>query len=109
LLLPFLFFVPVAFVGTLWRFWQLLSGRLPARKPCRWLRFGLTLAHLALLGWLLYMIGRCIWPYHCGEGFAAGWAAGAVGVLAAFWAIFWLLTEGLMLFCRTEPATPPAD
>ncbi|MBS1144087.1 MAG: hypothetical protein H6R14_1493 [Proteobacteria bacterium] len=65
--------------------------------------------HLGLAGWLLSMFWRCIWPHHCGEGFAAGYAAGAVGAMAAIWALFWLLTEGLMLFCRAEPVPPAAD
>ncbi|WP_153130151.1 hypothetical protein [Dechloromonas hortensis] len=42
------------------------------------------------------MFTRCIWPGHCGEGFAAGYAAGAVGVMGALWAVFWLISEGLM-------------
>ncbi|MBP8195037.1 MAG: hypothetical protein KAX60_06725 [Azonexus sp.] len=91
--------------GTLWRLWQLLTRRLPARRACRWLRIGMTLLHAGLAGWLLYMAARCIWPYACGEGFAAGWAAGAVGVMAALWTLFWLISEGLMLLCRTERGT----
>ena len=49
-----------------------------------------------LAGWLLYMFTRCIWPGHCGEGFAVGYVAGAVGVMGALWAVFWLISEGLM-------------
>ena len=102
MLLPFLFAVPVAFAGMLWRLWQLLTLRLPQKPACRWTRIVLTMLHAGLASWLVYMAARCIWPYACGEGFAAGFAAGAVGVMAAFWTLFWLLTEGLMLLCRTE-------
>lgn len=69
----------------------------------------MTILHTGLGGWLLYMAGRCIWPHSCGEGFAAGFAAGAVGLMAAAWALVWLITEGLMLFCRTERKTDAGD
>jgi hypothetical protein len=92
--------------GTLWRLWQLLTRRLPARRACRWLRIGMTLLHAGLAGWLLYMAARCIWPYACGEGFAAGWAAGAVGVMAALMDAVLADQRGLMLLCRTERGRP---
>ncbi len=50
------------------------------------------------------MTARCIWPHHCGEGFAAGFAAGAVGVMGALWALAWLLSEGLMLLFSRPPS-----
>jgi hypothetical protein len=80
----------------------MLTKRLPARTGCRWARIAMTLLHTVLAGWLLLWTSRCIWPNTCGEGFAAGYAAGAVGLMAAVWALLWLLTEGLMLFCRTK-------
>jgi hypothetical protein len=93
----------LALFGTLWRLWQLLKKDVPESGWRRWMRIGLTLLHLLLGGYLVTLIGRCIWPYHCGEGFAAGFAAGAVGVMGAIWAILWLISEGLMLLVR--PAT----
>ena len=102
-LAPFLLVIPFAFVGTLWRLWQLFKGDLPARGWQRWLRIGLAMLHLLLGCYLVTLIGRCIWPYHCGEGFAAGFSAGAVGVLGAIWAMFWLISEGLMLLAGPAP------
>jgi len=107
LLAPFLFAIPVAFAGTLWRLWQLIRSHLPPGRFCRWIRVVLTLVHVCLASWLLYMAGRCIWPGSCGEGFASGFAAGAVGLAAAFWAFLWLLGEGLMLFCKSD--APQSD
>jgi hypothetical protein len=91
-------------LGTLWRCGQLLRGQLPEGGWRRWLRIGLSLAHLLCAGGLLLMVGRCIWPQHCGEGFAAGFAAGAVGVGGALWALVWLISEGLMQLCGEAPA-----
>lgn len=69
----------------------------------------MTILHTGLAGWLLYMVDRCIWPNSCGEGFAAGFAAGAVGLMAALWVLVWLITEGLMLFCKTERRADATD
>ena len=75
-------------------------GKLPARPACRWTRRILTLIHLAIAGWLLWLSASCIWPGRCGEGFAAGYAAAGIVVIAAAWAAAWLLSEGLMLLCQ---------
>jgi len=82
----------------------LLRGKLAESGWRRWLRIALSLAHLACAGGLLLMTARCIWPHHCGEGFAAGFAAGAVGVMGALWALAWLLSEGLMLLFSRPPS-----
>ncbi|RIX44021.1 MAG: hypothetical protein D3M94_15000 [Rhodocyclales bacterium GT-UBC] len=105
LLAPFLLTIPLALLGTLWRVGQLLVGKLPPPGWRRWLRVGLSVTHLLCAGELLLWTGRCIWPHQCGEGFASGMAAGAVGVMGALWALCWLISEGLMLFCH-KPASP---
>lgn len=93
----------------MWRLWQLLRQRLPAGTACRYARIGNTLLHLGLGGWVAFMAFQCIWPRQCGEGFAAGYAAGAVGVMAALWSLLWLICEGLLLLCPTPPASRNAD
>jgi hypothetical protein len=87
----------------------MLRGVLPTGRVCRWARIVLTLVHLGIAGWLGWLVASCIWPYRCGEGFAAGYAAGAVGLFSAIWALLWLIGEGLMLLCVDLPATPGAE
>ena len=70
---------------------------------------GNTLLHLALGGYVAFMASRCIWPGQCGEGFAAGYAAGAVGVMAALWSLLWLICEGLLLLCPLPRANRDTD
>ncbi len=84
-------------------------GKLPARPACRWARRILTLIHLAVAGWLLWLSASCIWPGHCGEGFAAGYVVAAIVVYAAAWAALWLLSEGLMLLCKDGPTDISSD
>ena len=57
--------------------------------------------------YLLFLIGRCVWPLHCGEGFAAGFTAGSVIVGMALWALLWLISEGLMWLCSER--SPPEE
>ena len=83
----------------MWRLWQLLRHQLPAGTACGYARIGNTLLHLGLGGGVAFMAFQCIWPRQCGEGFAAGYAAGAVGVMAALWSLLWLICEGLLLLC----------
>jgi hypothetical protein len=80
LLIPLILLsTPFFIIIILYRIWQLVKNRLEFKNRILKILYVIIIVIViggySIVSWYFY---KCVWPFHCGESFASGYAAAGV-------------------------------